>query len=273
MSAVTLLDGPVGSELERRGLALPLPEWTAQAVAQRPDLLAAVHADWAAAGASVHTAATFRTTARALAGTSLHGRWRQLAHSAVAVCRQAVGPRAQVAGSLAPLEDCYAPERTPDDAALAREHAALAEVLTAAGCDLLLVETMPTRRELVAAVRAAAACGLPVWAAVTFGPEGRWFAGDELRRAADEAQRAGASAFLLNCSDPATITARLGELAPREGLRLGAYGNAIFDRGGLWTPTRYAREARRWEAAGATILGGCCGTRPEHLRAVTTATT
>jgi S-methylmethionine-dependent homocysteine/selenocysteine methylase len=141
----TLLDGPLGTELERRGLPLPAPAWSARAVFERPDLLSAIHADYAAAGADVHTAATFRTTARALRGTPWEGRWEEGVQRAVALCREAAAG-GRVAGSIAPLEDCFSPELTPDDASLRREHAQLAAALAKAGCDLLLVETMPTRR-------------------------------------------------------------------------------------------------------------------------------
>jgi S-methylmethionine-dependent homocysteine/selenocysteine methylase len=266
--ALHVLDGPVGTELERRGLTLPAPLWSARAVLDAPELLSAIHADYAAAGAGVHTAATFRTTATALRGSPWAARWEELARRAVALCRGAVGTRARVAGSIAPLHDCYAPELTPDDATLQREHAALARCLRDAGCDLLLVETMPTLRELRAATSAAVATGLPVWAAVTTGPRGDFFDAAGLLAARDAAREAGAAAFLLNCMPPDEVSARLPPLAAGAGLALGAYANATFRDAGRWTPAAYAEEAERWRASGASIVGGCCGTGPEHIRAL-----
>jgi S-methylmethionine-dependent homocysteine/selenocysteine methylase len=260
-----LLDGPLGSELERRGLPLPAPLWSARAVIERPDLVRAIHEDYAAAGAEVHTAATFRTTARALAGTAWADRWDELARRAVELCREAVGTGARVAGSLAPLEDCFSPQLTPDPASLATEHAALARCLAEAGCDLLLVETMPTLRELIAATRAAVATGLPVWAAVTLGPRGDFFTSGELAEAQHAVAGEGGRAFLINCSSPPLITAVLEALPTVPGLSRGAYGNAIFAGGAAWTPQRYAAEAGAWAATGASILGCCCGTGPAHL--------
>lgn len=271
---ITLLDGPVGTELEARGLRLPAPVWSARAVIERPDLLSAIHRDYAAAGAQVHTAATFRTTARALRGTEWAQRWEELVARAVTLCRAAVGP-GRVAGSIAPLEDCFSPQLTPEDDVLLREHAALAGALQRAGCDLLLVETMPTARELRAATRAAVATGLPVWSAVTLGPGGAFFSGPDLLAARQTAADEGAEAFLVNCTPPELITAALeGPLragpAPA-GLRLGAYGNALFPGQPRLAPNRYAAEASRWRAAGADILGCCCGTGPEHVAAVARA--
>ena len=275
MSGVTILDGPTGSELERRGLPLPAPMWSARAVIERPELLAAIHRDYARAGAQVHTACTFRTTARSLAGTAFAARWDELAEQAVALCRDAAGPGARVAGSLAPLEDCFTPSATPDDDTLSREHAEHAAALARAGCDLLLVETMPTLRELRAATKAAASTGLPVWAAVTLGPRGDFFDDGSLRDARKAAADEGAQAFLLNCSAPARITAALqGPLSrgtPPAGLLLGAYANAIFGLGDSLSPANYVLEAERWRASGATLLGTCCGTGPAHVAALRAA--
>jgi len=267
---LTFLDGPMGSELEARGVALPAPLWTAAGVASAPEAVRAIHREYADAGAEVHTTATFRTTARSLAGSAWAARWEELARRAVTLAREGAGPGATIAGSMAPLEDCYSPQLTPDDEALAAEHAALARCLAEAPVDLLLVETMPTPRELAAATRAAVATGLTTWCAVTLGPRGNFFDAAGVAEAAALAADAGAEAFLLNCSPAGAITPLLERLAAtdRRPARLGAYGNAIFAGETEWSPERYADEARRWVAAGATILGGCCGTTPHHLRAL-----
>ena len=323
-----VLDGPVGTELERRGLELPEPLWSARAVIERPELLLAIHAEYAAAGADVHTAATFRTTASALAGTPHAGRWRELTAHAVALCRQAVGagssagfgtgfgtgsgtgsgagfgagssagfgadgvagggagggaggrgcagtaPGALVAGSIAPLRDCFAPELTPDDATLAREHAAFARCLVEAGCDLLLVETMPTARELLAATRAAVATGRPVWAAVTCGPRGDFFSDETLAELRGAVADAGAAAFLINCSSVertgSALASRAWQRPPPAGLRLGAYANTLFGDDHAASPEVFARTLLRWRDQGLSLLGGCCGTGPRHVRALVT---
>ena len=286
---LVLLDGPLGTELERRGQPLPPPMWSARALVEAPLLISQIHEDYAQAGAQVHTAATFRTTARALAGTEWAARWRELLELAVALCREAIAAGdaagapsgapvgapasapapARVAGSMAPLEDCFAPARTPPAEILDREHSELARALAAAGCDLLLVETMPTLRELRAATAAAAATGLPVWAGITLGPRGDFFDGAGVREAARAAAEGGAQAFLINCTAPPLISRQLEALFARPaGLALGAYANTIFEGGAEWPPERYVEEARRWREAGATILGGCCGTTPRHIAAL-----
>lgn len=265
-----ILDGPMGSLLEARGVPLPAPAWTAAAVAEHPDAVREVHRSWSLAGAQVHTSATFRTTARALRGTAWDGRWRELTDRAVALCRDGAGPLARVAGSLAPLEDCFLPARTPPLAAQQREHGDLAAALAAAGVDLLLVETMPTVEELGTATRCAAATGLPTWSAITLGPAGDFFSPREVETAASVAADAGAEAFLINCTPPALITpllARVARLAHRPPA-LGAYANAIFPGHAPDSPAQYKEHARAWRDAGASILGTCCGTTPAHLAAL-----
>ncbi len=273
---ITLIDGPMGSELEARGGRCPAPEWTSRPLAERPELVRAIHADYAAAGADIHTAATFRAHERSLAGTDLVGRWHELATRAVDLARLGASTDSArapcVAGAIAPLMDCYRPDLTPDDAALAREHAQLAVALDEAGCDLLLVETMPTLRELVAATAAAAATGLPVWSAITLGPTLDFFSRAEIIEAQRRAADAGASAFLLNCTPADIITQHIDALADAaSALPFGAYANAIFAGHTDWPVARYVDEASQWVARGATLIGGCCGTSPLHMRALRAA--
>lgn len=269
---LVLLDGPLGTELERRGLPLPAPMWSARALVEAPLLVSQIHEDYAAAGAEVHTADTFRTSARALAGTEWAARWRDLLELAVTLCREAVPAGARVAGSLAPLEDCFTPALTPPDDALIREHGETARALADAGCDLLLVETMPTLEELRAATAAAVATGRPVWAGITLGPRGDFFDAAGVAAAARIAADAGAQAFLINCTAPPLISRLLEALGSGPGvpagLALGAYANTIFEGGTEWPPERYVVEAQRWRAAGASIIGGCCGTTPRHIAAL-----
>ncbi|MED5330751.1 MAG: homocysteine S-methyltransferase family protein [Planctomycetota bacterium] len=268
-SEVILLDGPMGTELERRGQKLPAPAWSAAALWEAPDLVRQIHRDYAAAGATVHTAATFRTRSRNLAHTPWAGRWDELARMAVSLCREGAGPQALVAGSLSTLEDCFRPDLVPDDATLADEHEALAHVLAEAGCDLLLVETMNTLREMRAATIAAVGTGRPVWAAVTLGAEGDYFDSKEIAQAYVEASELGAEAFLINCTAPHRIGPALETLNPLiSSARLGAYGNHIFPGETKVMPDSYAQDAMKWIAHGASIIGGCCGTTPDHIAAI-----
>ena len=267
-----ILDGPVGTELWGRGVSTAGALWSGSAIDRAPEVLAAIHRDYAAAGATVHTAATFRTKRR-----SAGGEWERLTRSAVAIARDAVPRGHRVAGSVAPLEDCYRPDLAPADASLlAREHGELAKALVEAGVDLLLAETFAAPHEALAATRACVATGVETWVALTAGPRADLLTPEELADAARGCVDAGASAVLVNCV-PATKTLAYVEALARVGGRFGAYANAGGKEEGIgWVAAadagegarRYAELAKGWMAAGATIVGGCCGTGPAHVEAV-----
>jgi S-methylmethionine-dependent homocysteine/selenocysteine methylase len=230
-----------------------------------PDVVAAIHRDYAAAGAVVHTANTFRTTRRALGE-----RWEELARRAMRLARESVPRGLRVAGSIAPLEDCYRPDRSPGEAARG-EHAELARALVGARADLLLCETFAHAVEAAVAVREAVRTGTETWVALTAGPDASLMTPEAMRNAARVCVAEGASVVLVNCT-PATQTLRYVEALASVGVRFGAYANAgsVDERLGWGADAtqavaRYALLARRWLDAGATVVGGCCGTGPAHV--------
>lgn len=263
----TILDGPMGTELAARGVGTPAPAWSAAAIDRAPEVIAAIHRDYAAAGATVHTANTFRTKRR-----QVPDRWEDLARRAVGIARASVPPEHRVAGSIAPLEDCYRPDLSPEDPR--PEHRELARALADAGVDLLLCETFPHVGEALIAVEEAARTGLPVWVAFTAGPEATLLSPEAIEAGAREAVRRGASAVLINCT-PARETQRFVDRIAGIGVPFGAYANAGSAADGLgWGDVGpeaaeiYADLAEGWARAGATLIGGCCGTGPAHIRAL-----
>jgi S-methylmethionine-dependent homocysteine/selenocysteine methylase len=179
-----------------------------------------------------------------------------------------------VVGSAPPLEDCYRPDLVPEPQALAREHEDHARNLARAGVDAILVETMNSVREAVAATRAARAQRLPVLASFVCWDGARLLSGEPLETAALAVRDAGADAVLVNCLPPSNVLACLPALA-RADLPFGAYANlgepndeTGFTRSEGCSPETFARHAASWVDAGAQLVGGCCGTTPDHLRAV-----
>lgn len=267
---VTLLDGPMGTALAAQGLRLPAPLWSAQALIDAPDHVAALHRAYREAGAAVLTANTFRTQPVA-AGAA----WIQLTHKAVRLARAAAGGAdVRVAGSMAPIADCYRPDLSP--ARPGRLHQPMAQALADAGCDLLLVETFPHTGEAAAAVEAGVATGLPVWVALTAGPDAALLTPAALAQGARDAVARGASAALVNCVPARHTLDYLRPLADL-GVPFGAYANAGVPTAGLgWDPSldpriageRYADIAEAWVALGATLVGSCCGTGPDTIAAL-----
>ncbi|HXK25970.1 MAG TPA: homocysteine S-methyltransferase family protein [Myxococcota bacterium] len=272
-----VLDGATGTELERRGVPSSLPLWSAPALLEHPEVVARIHSEYAAAGVEVLTANTFRTQHRTLARGGLGERAEELTRIAVELARRGARSGRQrvfVVGSAPPLEDCYRPDLVPEPQALAREHGEHARNLAAADVDAILVETMNSVREAVAATRAARAEQLPVLASFVCWDGARLLSGEPLESAALAVRDVGADAVLVNCLPPSNVHACLPALA-RSRLPFGAYANlgepndeTGFTRSEDCTPDAFARHAESWALAGAQLVGGCCGTTPDHLRAV-----
>lgn len=277
-SETLILDGANGTELERRGVGSELPLWSAHALIEAPAVVAAIHADYANAGADVLTANTFRTQRRTLARAGLEERAAELTQLAVDLARtearRAPGNRTlHVVGSAPPLEDCYRPDLVPRDPELAREHAEHAENLAKAGVDAILAETMNCAREAKAAARAARAAGKPALVSFVCWDGPRLLSGEPLRVALDAVLEEEPAAVLVNCLPASNVPACLPVL--RASARpfgvycnLGAPTDSEGRRSEEYAPADLAELVAGWHAAGARLLGGCCGTTPDHIRAV-----
>lgn len=265
--SVTVIDGPMGTELNARGVSTRMPLWSASALEQAPQTVAQIHREYSLAGATVHTTNTFRTKRR-----NLEDDWQRMTEVAIDLARQNVGD-GLVAGSISPLEDCYQPDRSPTNCV--EEHREFAEFL-ASRCDMLLCETFPHVGEAVVAVKAAKATGVQTWAALTAGPNADLLSPKQMADGARRVVQAGAAAVLVNCTPavetlPFVVALEQANL----GVPIGAYANAgsADDQIG-WTTCpepgadSYLQIAKRWVDAGATIIGGCCGTGPAHIAAL-----
>lgn len=287
-----LLDGATGTELNRRAVDTTLPLWSARALLEAPNVLRQIHADYLRAGAEIITANTFRTHRRSLAKADMGDRARELTKFAVEVARTSIRARTApldprrvrqrfVAGSLSPLEDCYSPELVPPQEECEREHAEMAQNLADAEVDLILVETMNTIREAVAATRAARATGKPVLTSFVCNTDGQLLSGETITEAVKAIAPLGVMGLLVNCTPSPTIHEPFAEmLAALKTLSVnvpitGLYANiGHTDNISGWTntadvsPLEYAQLAAGWLKQGAKLVGGCCGTTPAHIAAV-----
>lgn len=291
---VVLLDGATGTELTRRGVPTALPLWSAGALLTHREIVETIHREYVEAGADIVVANTFRTNVRTLRAAGLLERGGELNAVAMALARRAAeqpnvrdtrSASAWVAASVAPVEDCYHPERVPDYDTLLGEHWQMMAWLRDAHAELVWIETMNTVREAKAAATAARGAGLEFAVSFVTGEGGDLLGGEPLEDAVAAIDALGPTAIGLNCIPPAGMTANLPRLAenverrwrnrPRERPAIAAYahiGNAEPIHGWSFSQAmsaeEYAGHARRWVELGATIVGGCCGTTPEHIRAM-----
>ncbi len=290
-----LLDGAMGSELVRRGM-----RWRKNGLQTDAAAVVKLHADYLAAGADILRTNTFQLNSRVylnvfrnrahmehIGAPGLADLAPKLVRASVQVAKAARAKagrenQAAIAGVLSPLEHCYRPDLAPPPEEARREHEELARVFAEEKVDFLVLESMNNIAEAKAALAAGRAAGLPVWVSFVLGPEGELLSREPLEEAVAEAERGGADAVLVNCAPPEDITkaaARLKKIAhaPFGGFaHIGRFSPPSwkfeffpqFIDTDEWTPERYAAEARRWREQGASIVGGCCGTRPEHTAAL-----
>jgi S-methylmethionine-dependent homocysteine/selenocysteine methylase len=276
MTDITLLDGGMGQELVHRAGDNPTPLWSTQVMVDHPGLVAQVHADYRAAGATVQTTNTYAIHRDRLTGTALDGQFEALHARAL---DEAKGP-GRVAGSIGPLGGSYRPDIHPAHADAVLLYAEVARQI-APGCDLIICETVASLAHAAAVLEGALSVGKPVWIAVTVDDKD----GTKLRSGEPLADvitivEAGAAAILVNCSAPEAMPAALDILATGK-LPFGAYANgfnqitsdflkdkptvsALTARRDLG-PEAYAKAAMAWIDQGATIVGGCCEVGPAHI--------
>jgi S-methylmethionine-dependent homocysteine/selenocysteine methylase len=258
---VILLDGPMGSELGRRGVDTSTPLWSAEGLVAAPDVVRAVHASYAAAGATHHRTNTFRARRRT-AGAD----WERLARLAVRLAREGAAGGV-VLGSVGPLEDCYRPDLAPEDDVARREHAELVRVLVDAGVDALICETFASPREAAIAAGACARTGKETWVSLTAGPSADLMTPAAMREAARACAGEGAAAVLVNCV-AARLTLPYVDALVAVHDRVGVYANASAWNEPPISAAEYAEHARTWLAHGATIVGACCGNSEAVVRAL-----
>ena len=273
---VTVSDGAWGTQLQ----AMDLPAGTCPDAwnADNPEAVASVARSYVEAGSQVILTNTFRSNRFVLEHWSLGDRAAELAERGAAISRAAAGETVGVFASIGPSGKIVMMGETPPEeiaAAFAEQAAALAQ----GGADAILCETFTEWEELALAVGAAReSTGLPVIASMTFdsGPDKTatmmGFTPQQLAAAAAEA---GAAAIGANCGagpeNYVKIAAMLREatelpvwIKPNAGLPVARDGKTVFPMG----PAEFAAFVPRLVEAGATFIGGCCGTTPEHVRKI-----
>jgi len=251
---VLLGDGAYGTEFLRRGClpGRPLDELNLT----RPDLVRSLHREYRDAGSELTKTNTFLSNGFRLRPHGLDGRVREINQAGVRLAREAA-PGGLVAGVVGPLTECPWGERS---AHYEGQCSALAE----GGCDVLLLETFMEASDLLAAVGAARKTGLPVVAQLALTLD-RGF-----DRMALHSERLGLSVLGTNCVDPDQALRCLERVAKGATLPLSAFPSAGLP-GEERPPGSFARAIEALVDVGARLVGGCCGTGPEHIRAAATS--
>ncbi|TLN12062.1 bifunctional homocysteine S-methyltransferase/methylenetetrahydrofolate reductase, partial [bacterium] len=264
-------DGAIGTMLYGKGVRLEAGFERLNLL--EPPLVLDLHREYAAAGAQVIETNTFGANRLRLEQLGLDAMTREINLQGAILARQAVaGKDIAVAGSLGPLPRFRGEGDGPPESILEsyREQAA---ALVEGGVDLLLLETFADLEQLKSALAAVLPFGIPVVASMAFLERGRIPGGMAVERVAQELAAAGADCVGANCgAGTLEMTRTIQRMATATELPLLAYANSGFpeyvDGRYLYrtTPEYFAERGLETARAGANLVGGCCGTTPEHIR-------
>ena len=284
---VVILDGAMGTELQRRGVPMDGIAWSAVAMATHPDTVRGVHEDYLRAGAEILITNSFATSHHVLAAAGLGERVAELNRRSVALTKEAVVRVAPdrpvwIAGSISTFVPSGDNRHRPAPAAERASYREQAELLAEAGADLLALEMIRDIDQARTIVEAAAATGLPLWVGFTchLGDDGQTV----LLRGRD------AERPLRDCMAPVLAAGRCSAVAVMH-CDIEATGRALdivfegwdgpvacYPECGEWenpnwrfgelTPDAFATTAETWLDRGVRIIGGCCGIGPDHIRSL-----
>ena len=291
---ILLLDGGVSTEIRRRGVALDKNVWSGLTTKTHPDQVREVHEDYIRAGAQVITANTYSTARHVLESINLGHESKLLNFKSVQLAKQARDNAAEqevyIAGSISSMPPLTSHREVAIDN-VESSYREIAEVLAESGVDLLLLEMMRDIENATIVIKAAAATGLPVWVGYSamLAENGvdvrslRWKNTDDTTSAHDFGEMVdqlkslgGQAAGIMHTrvEDTAPALAVLREHWSGPAMAYAETGKLLLPD---WryeevsSPQDYASEIEGWiNDYGVQIVGGCCGTGPEHIRALAT---
>ena len=273
-SRPVILDGATGTNLQKAGM--PVGVCPEQWILENPGVLIELQERYVEAGTDILFAPTFTASRIKLEEYGLEDSLVQMNRELVALSKRAAGGRAYVAGDLTmtgrqlyPLGDLMFED-------LVEVYKEQAKVICEAGADLFVVETMMSLQECRAAVIAIReVCDLPIMVSLTYNEDGRTLYGTDPATAVIVLQSLGADAVGLNCSTgPEAMIDPVQQMAEYATIPLLAKPNAgmpeLCDGVTVYrtTPEEFASVGAKLVEAGAAIIGGCCGTTPEHICAL-----
>ena len=268
-------DGAVGTMLYAKGVSLESNFEHLNLV--RPGLVLELAREYAAAGAQVVETNTFGANRTKLAAIGLGHKVAEINAAGVRIARQAAPPDSGVlvAGSVGPLMLAKGDERELSGEEMEAVFREQCQALAGEGIDFFLLETFASLPQLLAAVRAARETGLPTCACMAFLEGGRSGDGTPVEAFCHAMEQAGADMVGANCgAGPLELVKVVRRLAALTSKPIAAYANSGFPEyhDGRYiyrtTPDYFAVMAREMADAGANLIGGCCGTTPEHIAAI-----
>ena len=270
---VVICDGAMGTMLYNKGIFLN--RCFDELNLSNPALVRGIHEDYVAAGVDVIETNTFGAHRFKLGPHGLEKQVVAINREGARIAREAAGGRALVAGSIGPMGKHLAPIGSVSTEEATTAYREQAEGLLDGGVDLFMIETMPSLEQAKAALTAVrSVADLPVAVSLTFSDEGTTLYGDKPEDVVAALEALGVTVIGANCSQgpqpmletvqrmaAAAATAKISAM-PNAGSPAFVEGRYVY----LCTPEYMASYARRFIAAGVSLVGGCCGTTPSHIK-------
>ena len=292
MKNIILGDGAMGTELRARGVEVPShinSIWSALAIKEAPNEIEQIHLDYIKAGSEFITINNYTVTRPILSRKNMENELENLTMESIKLARQAVEKsnkeEIKIVGALPPLETSYRADLIPDEDEMNKQYSELVDILKNE-VDIIICETMASTLEAKCALRAALKANIPVWVSWTLhgDKEDTLPSGESINQAFEGVKGLDADAYLITCCVANLIRPSLKNLKELTDSPIGAYANAeninkekIKSKAETaeerhWESTikidekSYLNEAKQWIEEGASIVAGCCRTRPSYIK-------
>jgi len=271
---ILIIDGAMGTQLMERGIR-PDDCFDAQNL-KNPEAVYSVHKAYAEAGADIIETNTFGANRIKLGEYGLADKVKEINEAAVKLARRAIGEKGFVCGSIGPIGQLLEPMGALTFDQAVETFAEQAKALADAGADLLCLETISDLQEMRAALIAAkSGTNLPVIASMTYDEGETTVSGTTPEAAAVVLEALGADILSANCSAGPEGLLKVAErllkvtnlpvmIMPNAGMPVLENGKAVYKM----TPDEFAKHLAKAFKLGISIVGGCCGTNPNHIKAV-----
>jgi len=271
---VYVFDGAIGTRFYDKGIYINRSYDELNLTA--PDLVREVHAEYVKAGADIIETNTFGATRNRLLQYSLEGKLREINIAGARIAREAAGENVFVAGAVGPLDlriEPYGPTSFDEAKEMFAEQIS---ALLEGGVDLFCLETFSDLSEIQQAIKAVKElCDLPIIAQMTIATDGKTIFGADTEILAQRLDEYGADVIGLNCGVGPThvltalekmrgVTTKKLSAQPNAGLPRDVQGRQFY----MCSPEYMSKFAKRFIKAGATFIGGCCGTTPQHIKLI-----
>lgn len=296
MKNLIIGDGAMGTELRRRGVEVPShieSIWSALALKEATSIVEEIHIDYIEAGSDYITTNNYAVTRPILSRDNLDNELESLTIKSIEIAKVALSKTkredVKILGSLPPLETSYRADLILKEEEMNKQYSEIANILKGK-VDIIICETMASALEAKCALKAALETSMPVWVSWTLHGDvtNTLPSGETVTQAFTELNGLEPDAYLVNCCAANLVTPSIKALKELTDIPVGGYANAEnvaldtensnlkFAAERHWNSAieinekAYLEEARLWIKEGASIIGGCCRTKPSYIKELST---